>query len=91
MSRSWPNKQQGYFLLSFIQLLIKELIPVDVFARATAPISSPASAQGAEPVRGIIHTPFANISAEIQIIVAGALSVIPKLSGHAESAMLPCA
>jgi hypothetical protein len=56
------NKQQGYFLLGFIQLLIKELIPVNVFARATAPFTSPAPAQGTEPVRGIVHTPFAKYS-----------------------------
>ncbi len=56
------NKQQGYILLGFVQLLIKELIPVDVFARAPAPISSPAPAQGAEPVRGIVHNPFAKYS-----------------------------
>lgn len=59
-----PAKQQrGYYLIDFLLMVIEELLPPDLFARATAPPrTTPAPTPGTPEPRTVIHTPIQRYS-----------------------------
>jgi hypothetical protein len=88
-SREAPaRRQRGYYFIDFLMMVIKDLVPDELYARATAPRRATPTATPDTPVpRTIVHTPMQKYSGCNPDTRRRCAKAVAKLSGFALNVM----
>ena len=84
------RRQRGYYFIDFLMMIIKDLVPDELYARATAPPRVTPTPTPYTPVpRTIVPTPMQNTRAAIQTPAGAVQNAGAKLSGFALNVIFP--